>query len=217
MNSRLADLIGKAKKEGFAKSSIEAAISRGQGRSTSGASLETVTIEGILPNNVAVICDCETDSRLRTLMEAKLVLKNAGGRSTPAAYLFEKRGRVAFEKKDGVGVDEALEIALEAGAIDVEEDEERNIIVFCNPTEVKAMGEAMSTGLGLVITNSEIIWSPNEDTKVALPSETAAEELSAFVDDLLEKETTVQAISMNVAQGNISDFAWKDLESRLST
>lgn len=216
LNGRLATLIDKAKKEGFAKASIEAAIARGSGRSATGASLENVTVEGILPNNVAVICDCETDSRLRTLMTTKMVLKNAGGSATPCAYLFEKRGRIAFERKEGIGVEEALEAALEAGALDVEDGDDGGLVVLTQPAETKAVGEAMSNALGLQVRTSEIIWSANEDTKVGLPSEDAAEELASFVDDLLDKESTVHAISMNISQGSTSEGTWRDLQSRLS-
>lgn len=217
LNSRLAEVITKAKKEGFAKASIESAIARGQGKSTSGANLEYVTIEGILPNNVAVIVECETDSRLRTLATMRLVMKEAGGSTTPAAYLFEKRGRIVFEKQGGVGVEEALDAALEAGALDVEEGEEGEVVVFTEPGDTKAVGEAMRAALGLEITTSEIVWSPNEDTKVGITSEEAAEDLSGFVDQLQDREPSVQAIAMNVAQGSTSEDAWKELQSRLST
>ena len=216
MNPRLADLITKAKKEGFAKASIEAAIARGQGRSISGASLESVTIEGILPNNVAVIIDCETDSRLRTLADVRLAMKEAGGSATPSAYLFEKQGRIVFEQKDSVGIEEALDAALEAGAADVEQDESGNLVVSCEPSQTKAVGENISQALELNIKTSDISWCPNEDTKIALNDDASADELGAFVDNLLERETTVQAVAMNVAQGSISEGAWSDLQSRLS-
>jgi YebC/PmpR family DNA-binding regulatory protein len=216
LNSRLADLISKAKREGFAKSSIEAAISRGQGRSTTGASLESVTVEGILPNNIAVIVDAETDSRLRTLAEVRGAMKAAGGSSSPCAYLFKRRGCVNFESKHGIGIDEVLEPALEAGATDIEEGHQGRVVVFCEPTDTTAIAEAVGNALGLVVRTSEIVWSPNDDTRVALASETVADELGAFVDNLLDRETTVQAISMNVSQGGIGEGPWKELQSRLS-
>ena len=216
-NPRLADLITKAKKEGFAKLSIEAAIARGQGKSMTGVSLESVTIEGILPNNVAVIVDCETDSRLRTLADVRLALRDAGGSATPCAYLFERQGKVVFEPKDSIGLEEALEIALEAGAIDVDQDEAGSLVVSCGPSDTKSVGETMSDALGLVVRTSEIIWRPNEDTKVTLTGDDLADELGAFVDNVMDRETAVQAVSMNVAQGSSSEGAWSDLQSRLGT
>lgn len=217
LNTRLVDLITKAKREGFAKASIEAAIARGQGRSLSGASLESVTVEGILPNNVAVIVECETDNRLRTLSGVKFVIKDNGGTSTPSSYLFQKKGRVVFEKKDGLDMDQALDAALEAEASDVEEDEDGRLVVSTEPGETKVVGEALAKSLGLEIARSEIMWQPNEETKISLPDEDAAQELSLFVDELQEMEDTVQAVSMNVAQGSLATETWKELQSRLST
>ena len=216
-NPRLADLIAKAKKEGFAKANIEAAIARGQGKSSTGASLEGVTVEGLLPGNIGVVIECETDNRLRTLQEARLIMKNAGGSATPSAYLFSKRGRLTFDSKDDIGAEETLEAALEAGAIDVEDGEDSGVLVFCEPGETKVIGEAVSAALGLDIKTSEIIWYPNEDTKVGVENEDAAQDLAAFVEELQGKESSVQAVAMNVAQGSLSSEIWKELQSRLNT
>lgn len=215
-NPKLADLVTKAKKEGFAKASIEAAIARGQGRSLTGVSLERLTVEGILPNNVAVIVECETDNKLRTLANIKLVIKDNGGTATPSSYLFEKKGRIVFHQKDGVGLDEVMDPALEAGAIDVDELEDGCVVVFTAPEETKTVGEAVSAALGTQIKTSDIIWDPNEDTKTVIPSEDAAEDLADFVDIMMEEESTVHAISMNVAQGAVSAESWKQLQTRLS-
>jgi YebC/PmpR family DNA-binding regulatory protein len=214
-NPKLADLVTKAKKEGFAKASIEAAIARGQGRSLTGVSLERLTVEGILPNNVAVIVECETDNKLRTLANIKLVIKDNGGTATPSSYLFEKKGRIVFDQKDGVGLDEVMDPALEAGATDVDELEDGSVVVFTAPEETKTVGEAVSAALGTQIKSSDIIWDPNEDTKTVIPSEDAAEDLADFVDIMMEEESTVHAISMNVAQGAVSAESWKALQTRL--
>ncbi|KAK0268559.1 hypothetical protein LTR91_014902 [Friedmanniomyces endolithicus] len=196
LNTRLADLITKAKREGFAKTSIEAAVARGQGRSTSGATLESVTIEGILPGNVAVIVECETDNKLRTLAD--------------------KKGRIVFEAREGVGVEEALEPALEAGAVDVEDDGDGRVVIFTEPGDTRAVGDALHKTLGLQIAASEILWEANEDTSIGVPDGNMAEELSTFVDVLQERETSLQAVAMNVAQGQLEEEPWKELQSRLS-
>lgn len=217
MNPRLADLVTKAKREGFAKASIEGAIARGQGRSLSGASLESVSVEGILPNNVAVIVECETDNKLRTLAEVRLIMKEHGGSTTPTSYLFAKKGKIILENKEGLNSDEALEAALEAGAIDVAEDEDGRVVIWTEPAETRAVGDAISTALDVQIATSEIIWDPNEETKVGVSSEDAAEELASFVDKMNDREATVQSISLNVSQGSLSPHAWKDLQSHLNS
>lgn len=226
-NTRLADAITKAKREGFPKASIEGAIARGQGKSATGAQLESVVFEGILPGNVGVIVECETDNRLRTMATLKLCLKEVGGSATPAAYLFQKKGRVRFEwKGEDIGVAQPLEIALEvgleAGATDVEEVSDTSdgydagVEVWSEPQDTKVVGEAVGRALGVEVKTSEIVWCANEDTKTALSSESLAEELTSFIDDLQDKEMSVQNVSMNVARGEIGNEAWTELESRLS-
>ena len=64
-NPRLAGLVVHAKKAGFPKSSIESAIARGQGVSPSGAMLETMTIEAMIPPSIAAVIECQTDSKAR--------------------------------------------------------------------------------------------------------------------------------------------------------
>lgn len=215
-NPRLADIITKAKKESFSKASIEAAIARGQGKSATGANLESLSIEGILPNNVAVIVECETPSKLRTLAEVRLAIKDCGGSTTPTGYLFTKKGKIVIESKDGVGSDEVLEPALEAGAIDVDQDEDGRVIVFAEPGDTKAVGDAISKALDLQIATSDILWEANEDTKVELPNETAAADVQKFIDRLQEKESSLQSIAMNLSQGSLSDEIWSDIQEQIA-
>lgn len=216
LNSRLAEVIALAKKESFPKDRIEAAIARGQGKSASGASLESVTVEAILPGNVAAIIECETDNRLRTLTAVRHAVKDAEGREGPSSYLYTKRGRVVFASKEGVGEEDALDAALEAGATDVEEDED-GIVVFTEPGDTKSVSEAISSALSLDIKTSEIIWSANEDTKVDVSSPEAAILLHTFVDNVMEREPCVQAVSMNVRSGPaLPEDAWRQLAERLS-
>ncbi|KAK4968174.1 hypothetical protein LTR66_007331 [Elasticomyces elasticus] len=216
-NPRLSSLISAAKKSGFAKASIEAAIARGQGRSASGAALEPVTIEGIIqPSGVACIVECETDSRLRTLADVRMIMRSHGGQATPSSYLFAKKGRIRFAKKDGVGVDEALEVALEAGALDLEEDEEGGVVVYTEPGSTKVVGEKLASELGLEINSSEIIWDANEETLVDLKGEEEAENLANFVDALQEKESSLQGVYMNIKQGQTQAGSWAELVNRLA-
>lgn len=215
-NPRLTDLITKAKREGFAKQSIEAAIARGQGKSSSGESLEGLSVEAMMPGNVGVIVEAETSSRLRTLATIKLAIKEAGGVATPTQYLFQKRGRVVFEAKEGVGVDEVLEAAIEAGAEDVDEGEGGSVVVTTQPEDTKAVGDAVSRALELQIGRSEIAWVPNEETMVGLGKAETAKTLLEFMDDLEEKESSVQGVAMNVFQDEgLSNEDWSSLAERI--
>lgn len=187
-NPRLADIITKAKREGFAKASIEAAIARGQGKGATGESLEIVTIEGILPGNVGVVIECETDSKARTMMELRHVLKEAGGTATPSAYLFEKKGKMVFETSSGKGLEQVLDVALDAGAEEIDEGDDGTITVLCDPAETRTVSEAVLNALGLNMISLEIAWVPIKDTMVETSSTGSGNELSGFMDALQEKE-----------------------------
>ena len=128
MNSRLAHAINVAKKGQLSKTAIEHAIARGQGKSMSGQALENVTIEAMLPHGVAAMIECQTDNKARTLTDIRYIISKAGGTATPTAFLFEKKGRISFEAQEKVGVEDALEDAIEAGALDIVAEEEKLVV-----------------------------------------------------------------------------------------
>ena len=216
-NTRLADAVTKAKREGFPKASIEAAIARGQGKSSTGATLESVTIEGILPGNVGVVVECETIGRARTISALKNALKKAGGAASPSAYLFERMGRILLECNKEVEEEHLLEAALNAGATDVQIDKEGTLQVFCDPSSTKVVEEYMitSTDLGARLSASEIVWSPHENTKVEISSEVTTDTLFAFVEDVLERENDIQMIAMNLKPGDLDVQTWAELTKRV--
>lgn len=184
-NNALALAITNAKRAGFPKASIEAAILRGQGKSSSGAALETVTIEAVIPP-VALILECQTDSKLKALQDLRLLLKNHGGTATPTTYLFQKRGRIVFQKRDGISADEVLEPALEAGAIDVVEDAEGRVVVDTEAPGLKAAERSIAESVGLELDSSETIWFPNEDTKVNSVETATLDHLEKLEEELEE-------------------------------
>lgn len=200
---------------GFPKASMEAAIARGQGKSATGATLESVTLEVIMPPTVAMIIETETDNKARTMMDLRHLIKQHGGSVTPTNYLFQKKGRVAFEKDErNLGVDEVLDEAIEAGAEDVEADEDGNIVVWTEPNKTMAAAEALQKSLNLKVESSDIIWDPNEETMVPLESEDAVQALSAFV-GALQDNPHVQGVYANAAQGSLADDVWEGLQDKL--
>lgn len=198
VNPRLAQAIATAKKAGFPKSSIESAIARGQGVSATGAALETLTLEAIMPPSVATVIDCQTDSKARTLAAIRLLIKEHGGTVTPTSYLFEKRGKIVFERAEGLGVYEVLDEAVEAGAMDIEEDEQGRVVVYTEPSQTKAAAEEMAAARGLKVESSDIIWDPNEETMVELDSEKDVQKLDDFV-QAVQEDPSVQNVYLNVA------------------
>ena len=194
-NTRLTAEIAAAKKAGFAKSSIEAAILKGQGKSASGAALESVTIEAMLPSQVACVIDCLTDSKARVLADIRHIVTKWGGNITSTAFLFEKKGRVVFEKKDGLGVDEVLEKAIEAGATDVTVDEEGKVVVDTETGDVNTVAHTLVHAMGLTVESEEIIYDPKEDMMVDV-DEAAAGKVEKIL-DLVREDSGVQDVFLN--------------------
>lgn len=181
------------------KASIEASIARGQGLGVSGEALESVTIEAMLPGSVAAVIECQTDQKARVLQDLRYIIKDYGGTVTPTTYLFEKKGKIVFEKNEGVNPDDYLEKAIEAGATDVDTDEEGRLVLYTEPTETKAVGETFTKETGLKIESSDIMWDPNKDTMVKLEKEEDIKDLEEALSAIRE-DSSVQDIYLNTTE-----------------
>lgn len=107
-----------------------------------------------------------------------------------------------------------MDEALEAGAEDLEDDEEGNIVVWTQPNHTMQVCRSIESAFGLKVVSSDILWSPNEDTKVQLDSSPQLAELA----DLLVKLQDcpdVQAVYSNISRGAMSDDEWAALEENL--
>ncbi|KAF2755595.1 YebC-like protein [Pseudovirgaria hyperparasitica] len=164
-NLQLANAIAAAKKQGLPKDFIESAIARGQGVSSSGKPLTSVDIEALFPGDVAVIVECETDNKNRTVQDVKTIIKDHGGSIASILYLFERKGRIEFKKRPNLTEEYVLEAALEAGALDVE-DEADSIVVYTEATETKAVATALAASLQAEVESVEVLWTPKSDTLV---------------------------------------------------
>ncbi|KAF2647447.1 YebC-like protein [Lophiostoma macrostomum CBS 122681] len=215
MNPRLALAISNAKKSAVPKASIEAAIARGQGLSATGAALESVVLEAILPPAIATVIECQTDNKLRLLADLRLLIKDAGGSVSPIGYMFEKKGRIILRKKEGMGAEEVLEAALEEGALDVVEDDEGRVVLYTEPAQTKTTAETLAKTLDMEIEESEIIWDPNEETKVPLDGNESAKQLNGFLDELQEIGG-IQSVYTNWARGSIDEDLWAELRSKVA-
>ena len=123
-NPRLRTAIMAAKAENMPKDNIERAIKKGTGE-LEGASYEETNYEGYGPGGVAVLVDCLTDNKNRAVADIKhLFERNGGNLGEPGcvAWLFEKKGLIVVEK-DKMDEDQLLNLALEAGADDMKEQE----------------------------------------------------------------------------------------------
>lgn len=195
MNPRLATAIANAKRGALSKTSIESAIAKGQGKSVSGAALETVIIEAMLPSSVAAIIECQTDQKARVLQDIRYIINKHGGTVTPTNYLFEKKGRIVFQKKEGISADDILDEAVEAGALDVDTDDDDQIIVDTHPSEVSDVAQKIVKALGFSIERSSIVHVPKPETTVSVEDKDA-EEVENVI-NLLEEDPSVQDVYIN--------------------
>ena len=139
-NPRLRSAIQSAKSENMPKDNIDRAIKKGTGE-LEGVSYEEVSYEGYGPGGVAMLIECLTDNKNRTVADIKYIFDRHGGNlGEPGcvSWIFEKRGMIIFEK-DKVDEEILLDVALEAGAEDVKEEETELEVIMApsNFEEVK--------------------------------------------------------------------------------
>lgn len=177
--------------------------------------MESVTFEAMIPPSVALIVETETDSRLRLLQDLNLIIKKGKGTPGTSKFFFSRLGRVVFEKNEsGIGAEQIMDDALEAGAEDLEDDEEGNIVVWTQPNHTSRVCRSVASAFGLKVISSDIIWSPNEDTKVRVDSSPQLADLADLLVKLKE-HPDVQAVYSNVSRGTMSDDEWATLEENL--
>ncbi len=164
-NPRLRTAIAAAKAENMPKENIERGIKKGTGE-LEGVSYEEVSYEGYGPGGVAVLIDCLTDNRNRTVADIKhLFERNGGNLGEPGcvSYMFEQKGLIAFDK-DTVDEEQLFDVALEAGAEDVNE-EETEFEVVTQPSDFESVKKAIDAA-GLSYTISEVTKIPKSTVKV---------------------------------------------------
>ncbi|KAI1344284.1 YebC-like protein [Xylariaceae sp. FL0016] len=218
MNSSLASVITAAKKAGMPKSTIDIAIARGQGKSSTGQGLESVTLEVMAPPAVAIVIDVETDNRLRALQDLRLIVKKHNATVTPTAFHFTRLGRTVLRAK-GEGPkgdsDEILMQALEAGAEDLDTDEMGNLVIQSQPNMTHNVAQTLSKGLGLEILSSDIVWSCAGE-KVKLDDTETTEELRDML-AAIQEYSDVQAIYSNAERGAVSEQLWSSVEESMDS
>lgn len=204
-NPRLRLAIDKARAANMPKDNIERGILKGTGGGE-GEAYEEVTYEGYGPGGTAVLVNTLTDNRNRTVSEVRHVFSKAGGNlgeNGCVAYLFEKRGLLAFDS-EGIEVDALMEAALEGGAEDVVEGGEV-VSVVTAPSEFEAVKAAL-TGAGFEPAEAEITMEAS--TTVALEGKDA--EAMLRLTDALEDLDDIQDVYANF---DIADEVLAELAS----
>jgi YebC/PmpR family DNA-binding regulatory protein len=191
-NPRLRLAMDKALSANMNKDTIERAIKRGTGEGDD-ANYEEVRYEGYGPGGTAVMVDCMTDNRNRTVSEVRHAFTKSGGNlgtDGSVAYLFNRLGMLTYPA--GSDEDVIMEAALEAGAEDVATNDDGSIEVLTGFEDFMAVKDAMEAA-GLKPEHAEIIEKPTTDTVV---SEEDAEKIMRLI-DTLEDLDDVQEVHTN--------------------
>ena len=164
-NPRLRSAIAAGKAENMPKENIERAIKKGTGE-LEGVSYEESNYEEYGPGGVAVLVDCLTDNKNRTVAEVKHAFERHGGNlGEPGcvAWMFDKKGLIVIEKEQ-VDEEKLLDLALEAGAEDVN-DEEDEFEIITDPAAFEAVKETIDTA-NIPYTLAEISMIPKNTVKL---------------------------------------------------
>jgi len=189
---RLRLAVDKALAANMPKDTIERACKRGAGE-TEGANYEEVRYEGYGPGGIAVLADCMTDNRNRTVSEVRHAFTKAGGNlgtDGSVSYMFNKIGSIIFDA--GADEDTIMEIALEAGAEDIVSEEDGSIEVITTPEKHGAVNDALKQA-GQEPIASEITMRADILTPVDVET---AEKLMRLI-DTLEDLDDVQEVYFN--------------------
>jgi YebC/PmpR family DNA-binding regulatory protein len=193
-NPRLRAAINAAKGVNMPKDNIERAIARGAG-GEGADNIEEIRYEGYGQGGVAILVDCMTDNRNRSVSDVRSAFTKGGGNmgeSGCVSWMFHQKGQFIFDR-ELADEEQIMDIALEAGAEDVQDKPEDGCIeVLSSPTDFGAVQHAFESA-GLNPQVAEISWIP--ENTIAVEGE-AAEKLLALI-ERLEELDDVQNVYAN--------------------
>lgn len=194
-NSRLRDVIAKAKANNMPNDTIDRGIKKAAG-DLAGVNYETVTYEGYGPNGIAVIVVALTDNKNRTASNVRNAFtKGNGNVGTPGcvSYMFDKKGQIIIDKEEcDIDADDLMMMALDAGAEDFNEEED-SFEVLTDPDSFSAVREALEKE-GIKMVQAEVTMIPQ--TYGQLTDEKDIKFFQRTL-DLLDEDDDVQEVYHN--------------------
>ncbi|NLF36991.1 MAG: YebC/PmpR family DNA-binding transcriptional regulator [Clostridiaceae bacterium] len=183
-NSRLRDVIAKAKANNVPNDTISKSIKKASGEGNA-ENYDQITYEGYGPNGVAVIVETMTDNRNRTASDVRHYFDKFGGNlgtNGCVSYLFDKKGVIVIEDDGKIDADQLMMEALEAGAEDFENEDEM-FEITCDPTEFSTLREALETK-GYNFLQADLQMIPQTYVKIDEDKVASMEKLIDNLDDL---------------------------------
>ena len=191
-NPRLRLAVDKALGANMTKDTVERAIKRGTG-DLDGVSYEEITYEGYAPSGIAVLVECTTDNKNRTVAEVRHAFTKYGGNmgtSGSVAYLFNKIGVLLMS--EGIDEEAVMDVALEHGAEDIETAEDGTVEITCAPSDYINLNEGL-TQADMKPESSEVVQKATLEIDL---TEADAEKVLKLV-DMLEELDDVQDVFTN--------------------
>ena len=191
-NPRLRLAVKEAKSNSVPKDVIDRAIKKSQGGDAD--TYEEIRYEGYGPNGIALMVEAMTDNRNRTASNVRSYFTKHGGdlgQSGSVAFMFDRVGEIMYPASAG-DADTVMMAAIEAGAQDVESDDEGHWI-YCADTDLNEVSTALEATLGESET-AKLIWKPQAPTEVT--DMDSAQKLMKLI-DALEDDDDVQNVTGN--------------------
>ena len=194
-NSKLRDVIAKAKANNMPNDTIDRGIKKAAGDGD-GVNYEEVTYEGYGPNGTAIIVEALTDNRNRAASNIRSAFTKGGGNvGTPGcvSFMFDNKGQMIVDKEEYTGdADELMMLALDAGADDFNEEDDCYEILT-SPEEFDAVNQALADA-GVTFASAEVTMIPQ--TTVDLTSEDDIKKMNRIL-GLLDEDDDVQNVYHN--------------------
>ena len=192
-NPRLRTAIDKALAANMTKDTIERAVQRGAG-GLEGENLEEVSFEGYGPGGIAIIVESMTDNNNRTVAEVRHAFTKTGGNlgtNGSVSYLFEKKGIITVSSDHDA--DQIMEVSIEAGAEDIEINEDNTVTVSSSPEEFEKIKSAL-TDNEIEINDSEISLVPETSVQADLETSLKVYKLLEILEDLDDTQSVTSNI-----------------------
>jgi len=194
-NSRLKDIVAKAKSNNMPNDTIDRSIKKAAGDS-SAVNYEVVTYEGYGPNGIAIIVEALTDNKNRTAGNIRNAFTKGNGNVGSqgcVSFMFDERGQIIIDKEEcDIKADDLMMLALEAGAEDFVEEED-SFEVLTNPDDFSVVRESLEK-LGIAMAQADVTMIPQ--VWVELSDDKDIKSMQKIL-DLLDEDDDVQEVYHN--------------------
>ena len=198
INSKLYDVIQKAKQNNMPNDNIQRSVKKAAGGEEAG-NYDSITYEGYGSHGVAFIVECLTDNRNRTAADVRHLFTKFGGSlgtTGSVSYMFDYKGIIVIKKNENTSEDTVMMLALDSGADDVVVDDEC-IEIICAPENLHAVSKEFETS-GYEMLSSEVEYVPQNLISLDKDSATSVNKLVASLEDLDDVQNVYTSADLSI-------------------